>query len=184
MLNLDHEIKEVMPGALLVTLNHFRDQRGSFVKTFNRPLLNKVLPAIGDFDFQEEFYSVSNNKVLRGMHFQLPPNDHDKIVICLVGVVRDVLVDLRLGTNFGNHAEILLDGDKPQFLFIPKGIAHGFLSLSDKSLMVYKTSSGYSELNDSGIRYDSFGYDWQTDNLIISERDKSHARLDQLRSPF
>ena len=179
--------QELLPGVWLLSLKRFDDPRGSFVKTFIRSAFDAV-PGFGNsnppFDFQEEFYSFSKKGVLRGMHFQLPPHDHDKLVYCAVGQVLDVLLDLRKGPGYGKSASTVLDGKTPQLLVIPKGIAHGFIALQDQSLLVYKTSSEYSPSHDAGIRYDSFGFEWPDAEPILSERDRHHSTLADFESPF
>ena len=174
-------VRELLPGARLVKLRQFSDARGSFVKTYAR----SVFDAEGaDFDFREEFYSVSAKDVIRGMHFQTPPHDHVKLVYCPVGAVLDVLVDLRPGADYGRSASVVLDAAEPSLLLIPKGIAHGFKSLTDGSLMVYKTSTEHAPTNDAGIRWDSFGFDWEVDAPIVSNRDAVHPPLAEYGSPF
>jgi dTDP-4-dehydrorhamnose 3,5-epimerase/CDP-3, 6-dideoxy-D-glycero-D-glycero-4-hexulose-5-epimerase len=170
-----------LPGVYLVKLKRYEDSRGCFVKTYSRLLFDANGAA---FDMYEEFYSFSHKNVVRGMHFQLPPHDHVKIVSCLAGAVLDVLVDLRRGPYQGKVADFLLSADEPSLLVIPKGIAHGFKALKDDSLMVYKTSTEHAPSHDSGIRWDSIDYDWGVDNPIISARDLSHPALADFSSPF
>lgn len=174
-------IKELLPGAHLVELKRFQDDRGSFVKTYSRQLFEASGVA---FDLREEFYSFSRKNVVRGMHFQVPPHDHDKLIFCAAGAVLDVLVDLRSGANQGRISSIVLRGDEPAVLLIPKGVAHGFKSLSDESLMVYKTSTEYSPEHDKGIRWDSIGFNWDVLEPVISARDASHPSLADFANPF
>jgi dTDP-4-dehydrorhamnose 3,5-epimerase len=172
---------EPLQGVRRVQLRRFVDTRGDFVKIFVR----SVWEAQGvNFSSAEEYYSRSGANVIRGMHFQVPPHDHDKVVYCVTGVVEDVLLDLRKGGNYGCHYSLMLSADEPTLLFIPKGIAHGFKSFTDGSLMVYKTSTEYAPEHDRGIRWDSFGYDWKCPSPIISERDQSHPALANFNSPF
>jgi dTDP-4-dehydrorhamnose 3,5-epimerase len=173
--------REILPGAFAVALRRFGDARGSFVKTYMRSVFDERGQA---FDFREEFYSFSRKDVIRGMHFQLPPHDHVKLVYCPVGAVLDVLVDLRAGAGQGRVASIVLGGDEPMLLVIPKGVAHGFKSLRDDSLMVYKTSTEHAPSHDAGIRWDSFGFDWDVDVPIVSDRDRAHPALADFTSPF
>lgn len=172
---------EILPGAWYITLKRFGDVRGSFVKTY----AHSVFAAHGiGFDAEEEFYSFSHQDVVRGMHFQLPPHDHAKLVYCPTGAVLDVLVDLRNGTGQGRVASVQLSGDEPALLMIPKGIAHGFRSLSDNSLMVYKTSTEHAPSHDAGVRWDSIGFDWGVESPIVSARDAAHPALADFVSPF
>lgn len=170
-----------LPGTLVITLTTFSDLRGSFVKTFS----SSVYAQAGlDFTYHEEFYSLSKRDVIRGMHFQLPPYDHVKSVFCPIGSVLDVLLDLRPGPGYGKSAGVLLDQDAPKVLIIPTGIAHGFKSLQDNSVMVYKTSTEHMPSHDTGLRWDSFGFDWGDGEQIVSGRDLSHPPFANFTTPF
>ena len=172
---------ELLPGALHIPLPRFSDARGSFVKTHQEVALN----GLGiEFKLAEEFYSISHKDVIRGMHFQLPPDDHDKIVYCPRGRILDVLLDLRAGVNYGQVRSVELDSEKPAILFIPRGIAHGFKSLTDDSLMVYKTSTEYAPQSDAGIHFQSIGFDWQCEYPIVSDRDNGHPSFESFSTPF
>lgn len=173
--------KEILPGAWLVMLNPISDNRGSFVKTFAAGLYKEMGLAT---EINEEYYSVSHKNVIRGMHFQVPPHDHAKLVYCPVGEVEDVLLDIRHGPNYGKYATVNLSSAKPALLWIPPGIAHGFKSKADHTIIVYKTSTEYQPSADRGIRWDSFGYDWGNENHIISDRDHMHPVLSEFVSPF
>ena len=158
-----------IPGCYLIQPNIFRDARGTFVKTYNWDVCREFGM---EFELREEFYSVSEENVLRGMHFQIPPADHEKMVFCPKGKVRDVILDIRSDSpTFGRHLAFDLNESNGIQLFLAKGIAHGFLSLESGSLMVYKTSSVYAPDLDSGIKWDSFGCDWRTENPMVSPRD-------------
>lgn len=178
-MNAEHEL---LPGAWRITLRAHTDARGSFVKTFVRSVLASQGLA---FDAAEEYYSTSRRDVVRGMHFQLPPHAHAKLVYCAVGAVRDVLLDLRSGRGYGRVAETLLDSSEPAVLLIPQGVAHGFLALQDDSLMVYKTSTEHAPVADAGIAWDSFEHDWRmTAPPVLSERDGRHPAFADFQSPF
>jgi dTDP-4-dehydrorhamnose 3,5-epimerase len=170
-----------LPGVRLVSLDRSDDPRGSFVKTYSRDRFESDGIAL---DLREEFYSLSKKDVVRGMHFQLPPHDHVKLVYCASGAVLDVLLDLRRGSGQGRSIGILLEASKPMLLFIPRGVAHGFKSLADDSLMVYKTSAEYAPSHDAGIRWNSFGFDWGVANPVISARDAALPVMADFQSPF
>jgi dTDP-4-dehydrorhamnose 3,5-epimerase len=174
-------VDELFPGVWHFKLRRFEDQRGSFVKSLYRSALCEH--GI-EFELREEFYSYSYSRVIRGMHFQLPPHQHAKIVYCAAGLVRDVLLDLRSGPSQGKAVEVILNATTPSLLFIPAGIAHGFLALADNTLMVYKTSTEHVPTHDAGIRWDSFGFDWGLKEPIISTRDQSHPTLSEFKNPF
>ena len=159
-----------------------KDLRGVFVKTFHAPTFkNYGLKTT----FEEDYYSVSLKNVIRGLHFQIPPDDHAKLVYCVSGKVKDVVVDLRLGSpSYGKHLCIDLSYKKGNMIYIPQGMAHGFCGLSKVSILVYKTSTVYSSKNDTGIRWDSAGISWPNKVKIISKRDKSFVKLKDFKSQF
>lgn len=174
-------ITELLPGCFLLQPKRFEDQRGCLVKTYHQG----IYAALGvHLEIREEFYSISHKNVVRGMHFQLPPHGHDKLVYCTRGAVRDVLLDLRQGTDYGRVASAELTGENGQLIFIPKGIAHGFAALMDETLMLYKTSTVHAPEADCGIRWDSFGFDWRLAEPIISARDQQHSVFADFVSPF
>src|SRR5690606_15318729 len=156
--------------AKIITLPSFGDVRGNFTKTFQ----DTVWKEQGiDFVLKESYFSISKKDVIRGMHFQLPPHGHSKIVFCPKGAILDVIIDLRKGSpTYGqHHAEELSEGNHRAY-FIPEGFAHGFKSLTEDALTYYLVSSEYHKESDTGIRWDSFGFDWQAADLIISARDQ------------
>lgn len=114
--------REILPGAWVIRPRTHTDHRGQFVKTYARSL--HVGQGVS-FDFAEEFYSISARHVVRGMHLQVPPHNHVKLVYCVAGVARDVLLDLRKGPGYGRVAEVDLTADEPAVLLIPSGVAHG-----------------------------------------------------------
>ncbi|MHA7865676.1 dTDP-4-dehydrorhamnose 3,5-epimerase [Flagellimonas marinaquae] len=159
-----------------------KDSRGDFFKTFHVDTFeSNGMPT----QWAEEYVSHSSKNVLRGMHFQVPPMHHHKIVTCLSGAVLDVVVDLRIeSTTYQQVYATELNDEKKSGLFIPKGCAHGFLSLQDDSLMFYKVSTVYSPDHDKGILWNSIHLDWPVSNPILSERDKKHPSLQTFISPF
>lgn len=171
-------------GAFVVEPFVHSDERGRFVKNFHA----RELADVGlRFELREEFYSVSDRGVLRGMHFQAPPYAHQKLVSCLAGRVLDVLVDLRRGSaTYGESCSLELAVERPRMLWVPVGLAHGFLSLENGSCVTYKTDREHAPLHDGGIRWDSFGFDWPlaAEELIVSPRDRSHPTLAEFASPF
>ena len=160
----------------------FEDARGRFVKVFHE----QAFAAQGlETDFAEEYYSVSYKNVIRGMHFQLPPMDHVKIVYCVKGEVMDAVVDLRVGSpTYGQYAMFEMSATKANSIYIPKGMAHGFCVRSEQAIMVYKASTIYSPAHDSGVLWSSVGISWPTSEAILSVRDESFLPLDQFVSPF
>ena len=172
-------IKQSLKGVSLLQCDYFEDNRGFLVKTFFDEKNSGL-----KFTPSDEYFSISKKNVLRGLHFQIPPYDHDKVVSCVHGSVLDVLLDLRSGPSFGNVMSIELSSDKKYILYIPKGIAHGFLSLENNSILHYKTSTIYSPSHDKGILWNSIDFDWPIEEPILSKRDLSHIVLSEYESPF
>jgi dTDP-4-dehydrorhamnose 3,5-epimerase len=176
------KVETALPGLILLRPRLFQDQRGLFIKTFHAEMFRDLGLA---FAPREEFYSVSAAGVLRGMHFQLPPAAHAKLVYCPVGRVTDVVLDLRRSSPaYGQWYACELDAINRDLLFIPAGFAHGFLAHEAGSLMVYQTSEVHSPTHDAGVRWDSFGYPWATPRPILSDRDAGFPALADFHSPF
>jgi dTDP-4-dehydrorhamnose 3,5-epimerase len=114
----------------------------------------------------------------------LPPHEHEKHVYCPHGVVMDVLLDLRNGSSYGKVASAELSEGNGHIVFIPKGIAHGFLALTNEAIMLYKTSTVHAPQADCGIQWDSFGFDWGQSDPIVSTRDQQHISFANFKSPF
>lgn len=158
------------------------DERGEFVKIYNDDAFNDCGIQM---QIQEIFYSVSHKNVIRGMHFQTPPYDHDKLVHIIAGSVKDVIVDLRKDSpTYQQSICIELSAEKKQAVYIPSGFAHGFLCLEDNTVMMYMVSEGYAAAHDAGIRWNSIDMDWNVENPIISKRDSKFVSLKEYPSPF
>lgn len=169
-------------GLFLIKPFVHSDERGTFVKTFREDKFNEHGL---DADFKESFYSESVKGVVRGMHFQLPPHEHAKLVFCMSGEILDVVVDLRKNSpTYGKFQAFELTAENKHMLYLPKGMAHGFCSLSESGTLYYLTGSVHNPASDTGIRYDSFGFEWPVANLIVSDRDKSFIPLKEFDSPF
>lgn len=173
---------DVFSDIKIIDLFDSRDERGSFTKLFHSGLF---LQGELNVEIQEVYYSVSQKDVIRGLHFQLPPSEHEKIVHVISGKVIDVIVDLRKNSStYKEYITIDLNGEQKKAVYIPKGFAHGFKSMEDGTIMQYCVSKVYDAEADSGIRYDSIGFNWKTDTPILSERDKSFVSLEMFESPF
>lgn len=167
--------KTNLEGVFEIENNVFEDQRGRFVKTFHSDMF---LEAGLNVNFKESFYSLSHKNILRGMHFQHPPHDHNKLVYVVSGRILDVALDIRQESKtYGQYYTTELSSDNAKSLYMSKGIAHGFLTLSDSACVVYMTTSVYAPKHDDGIHWDSFGFNWGVNNPIISERDSSFGKL-------
>jgi dTDP-4-dehydrorhamnose 3,5-epimerase len=170
----------VKPTALadVLILENFisLDKRGTFVKTFHAGAFQERGLAV---NFCESYYSVSQHNVLRGMHFQLPPHDHDKLVYVTHGQILDVVVDLRPASpSYLQHVALEVD-EHSNAVYIPSGCAHGFLTLSETATVVYNVTSVYAPTADAGIRWDSIGYEWPVAAPIISDRDNEFLTMSE-----
>ena len=158
------------------------DARGDFVKTFHQDWFQEHGLRT---DWVEQYYTKSRKGVLRGLHFQLPPHDHAKLVYCTAGEVMDVALDLRKGSpSFGRHVCLTLRAASGNLMYLASGLAHGFYTLSDSATMVYNVTSVYSPACDSGIRWDSAGIAWPDQAPTLSERDQGFVGLGSFDSPF
>ncbi len=175
-------VPTALAGLFVLQPRIFQDTRGSFVKTYHQELFREAGLA---FEPQEEFFSVSAKDVLRGMHFQLPPMTHTKLVYCIAGRVLDVVLDLRQASSTrGQTFARELSAANREMLFIPVGFAHGFLALEDQTVMVYLTSTVHSPPHDAGVLWDSFGFDWPVGRPLLSARDQQFPKWSEFQSPF
>jgi dTDP-4-dehydrorhamnose 3,5-epimerase len=165
-------IETEIPGALLIRPEPIQDERGFFAQVF-------TLDELGarGLDPTVVQRSVSFNKArgtLRGMHYQLAPHAENKLVSCSQGAVYDVIVDLRPESpTFRRWIGVELTAEGLEALFIPKGCAHGFITLVDRSIVRYDISAKYTPDAARGVRYDdpAFGIVWPMPPTVINARD-------------
>ena len=166
-------IKTSIEGLVVIQPKVFEDKRGYFMESYKDSFIKENFPNI---HFIQDNESKSSYGVLRGLHFQKPPFEQTKLVRVVYGKVLDVAVDLREGSpTYGKHHSIeLSDENKLQFL-IPKGFAHGFITLSDKVIFSYKVDAPYSAEHESGIHplHNTFNLDWRVSrkDIVISKKD-------------
>ena len=169
-------------GCLELRCQQFRDVRGSFVKTFSRSSFAKLGL---ETDFVESFYTVSEARVLRGMHFQLPPADHAKLVYCISGEIMDVALDLRADSStYGKCAVVALSEGSQNSLYLPRGLAHGFYVLRAPAVVMYHVTSEHAPALDAGVAWNSFGLEWPDQSPVLSQRDVGFAPFEDFVSPF
>ncbi|HQZ78830.1 MAG: dTDP-4-dehydrorhamnose 3,5-epimerase family protein [Chitinophagaceae bacterium] len=162
-------VEQNIQGVFLVENFTAQDSRGVFVKTLS---VDKLQQNGFTSPFSESYYSKSFKNVIRGMHFQTPPFEHDKLVYVTEGAILDVILDIRTSSiTYGECLSFNLSSFGSSVL-IPKGCAHGFLTLSDTATVVYNVTTEYEPSADKGILWDSFGFNWGIESPIISERDK------------
>lgn len=164
----------------IVETDVFGDHRGFFTETFTK---NKFHEAGLDIDFIQDNQSLSVEPgVLRGMHYQLAPHAQTKLLRAVTGVIYDVLVDIRKGSpTYGKWEGYILSEYNHRQLLVPKGFAHGFVTLTPNVNVAYKVDGYYAPKADGGIAFDDpdVGIKWPMplDHLILSEKDKHHPNL-------
>ena len=162
-------------GAYIINSYSTEDNRGSFVKNFEKDIFAKHGVT---FDCSESFISVSDKNVIRGMHFQLH-HPQSKLVGVISGKVYDVIVDLRKESiSFGKWVGVYLSSENKTSLFIPRGCAHGFIALTNNSIVSYMCDGKYDKETDTGILYcdNDINIKWPINDLsqaILGERDKT-----------
>jgi len=115
----------------------------------------------------------------------VPPFQQAKIVTVISGSITDVILDIRIGSpHYGKWISISLEENDGKALYIPIGFAHGFISREIKSTVLYLADCGYFPESETGIKYDSFGYDWRVEEPILSDRDLNFMSMSSFQSPF
>jgi dTDP-4-dehydrorhamnose 3,5-epimerase len=163
-----------IPDVLLIEPQVFGDDRGFFFESFNQ---NQFEEATGlKINFVQDNHSKSLKGVLRGLHYQLPPKSQGKLVRVIQGEVFDVAVDLRQSSpTFGKWVSEVLSADNKKQLWIPEGFAHGFLTLSDTAVFLYKTTEYYAPAFERCILWDdpTLAIDWKlSDAPNLSSKDR------------
>jgi dTDP-4-dehydrorhamnose 3,5-epimerase len=170
---------EGLEGPLLLRPSVFEDARGLFFESWHRDRFRSETGVTEEF--VQDNHSLSVRGVLRGLHYQLPPRRQGKLVRAVVGAVFDVVVDIRRSSpGFGRWAGVELSAENRLHLWVPPGFAHGFLSLTDTSEVLYKTTDFFVQELDRSIRWDdpAIGVSWPVDGEpILSDRDRSALLL-------
>jgi len=175
-------IKTDIPEVILIEPKVHGDERGYFFESFRQDKLEEFLGY--KINFCQDNESKSKRGVLRGLHYQLPPFAQTKLVRVISGRVLDVAVDIREGSpTFGKFVAVELSSENKRQLFIPRGFAHGFVTLSREAVFSYKVDNYYSKECDRGIAYDDkmIGIDWdlKNDELQLSAKDKIQPKLNE-----
>lgn len=163
-------------GVILIKSKIFDDNRGFFIESYKKSdfIKNGI-----DMEFVQENYSSSNARVLRGLHYQVSPHLQSKLIRCTVGKINDILVDLRPSSKtFKKWLRIELSQENGYMLFVPEGLAHGFVVLSENAQLSYKTNKEYAPESERGLLWcdDEINVDWDIDfEPILSEKDKNQS---------
>ena len=175
-------IETSLNGVFLIDNYVAFDNRGLFVKSFKKSLF--VSNGL-ESDFKENYLNISKKDVIRGMHFQVPPFDHAKLVTVIEGSIIDVILDLRKDSpTHLKFVDIELSSENNKSIYISKGLAHGFGVLSEKAIVNYLVTSEHQPIYDQGVNYNSFGFKWPIENPILSPKDERLLDINKFKSPF
>ena len=174
-----------IPGVWLIEPRRFGDDRGYFMETFK---LEEFRKHVGDVTFVQDNESFSSRGVLRGLHFQKGEFSQAKLVRASQGRIVDVVVDLRGDSpTFGRHVAVELSAENALQLFMPRGMAHGFVVLSDVAQFQYKVDNVYAPQSEATLRFDdpALGIDWPlaASELLLSPKDLKGLPLSEI-TPF
>lgn len=171
-------------GLWVIQPKIFEDPRGYFYESYNKQVFDLKFPGI---NFVQDNQSESDYKVLRGLHFQSPPHSQIKLIRVIKGAVLDVVVDVRkTSRTYGKHFKIELTDRNKTMIWIPVGFAHGFATLEDKSIFLYKCSSVYNKASEYCLSWNDpdLNIDWNIDSPLISEKDRQGIAFNQLPDLF
>ncbi|QTN24274.1 dTDP-4-dehydrorhamnose 3,5-epimerase [Rhizobacter sp. AJA081-3] len=167
-----------IPDVLILEPKVFGDERGFFMESFNQRTFDE---AVGrHVEFVQDNHSRSTTGVLRGLHYQLPPHAQGKLVRVTQGRVFDVAVDIRRSSKtFGHWVGVELSGDNHRQLWLPEGMAHGFLVLSEAADFLYKTTNYYASVSEGCIRHDdtTLAIEWPNLGTAYGLSEKDRAGL-------
>jgi dTDP-4-dehydrorhamnose 3,5-epimerase len=164
-------IETTLPDVKLIAPAVFNDSRGSFFESYNQ----KAFDAVGiNAAFVQDNQSESSKDVLRGLHFQRPPFEQGKLVRVVRGAVMDVVVDMRKSSpTLGQYYSCELNTENKYMLWVPPGFAHGFITLIDHTIFVYKCTNFYHKPSEGGIKWNDpdLAINWGVSNPLVSEKD-------------
>ena len=176
-----------LDGLLEIRPKRFSDERGFFSEVWRE---DQMAEAGIEARFVQDNHSFSSARgVLRGLHFQKPPASQDKLVRVSHGAIFDVAVDIRNGSpTFGQWAGLVISAAEWNQLFVPRGFAHGFVTLEEGTEVLYKVSAPYSPEHERAVRFDdpAIGIDWPVEAgaLILSDKDRSAPPLAEVETGF
>ncbi len=171
-----------LAGLRVVQPEVHEDVRGYFFESYSKKVF--IENGIAD-DFVQDNHSVSHKGVLRGLHYQVAPQEQAKLVCVAAGSAFDVVVDLRKGSKtFGQHVGEILSAENKKMIYIPAGFAHGFCALEDDTHFLYKVSSEYSLVHERGVLWNDsdLAIVWPRMNVEyrVSEKDKKLPHFKQI----
>lgn len=173
--------KTEIEGVYVIEPKVFNDQRGYFFEAWKK---EEFEAHIGKVDFIQDNESKSSRGVLRGLHYQKGELSQAKLVRVIKGSVFDVTVDIRKSSpTFGKYVAVELSEDNKRQLFIPRGMAHGFLVLSDEAVFTYKVDNVYAPQAEASIRFDdpTIGIKWPIakEEMLLSAKDEHGKNFEE-----
>ena len=180
-------VKMQMPQPTLIVPRRFGDNRGWFTETYRSDRFQGY--GIPDLFVQDNEAFSAQPQTFRGLHFQRAPHAQAKLVRCITGSVLDILVDIRRGSpTFGQSHQVTLTAAKGEMIYVPVGYAHGYLTLTENTLVAYKVTSFYAPAHEGGVCLNDplvqFRSDFPVDAMTINDRDRAWPPLSQDQSPF
>lgn len=166
------------PGVHLINTDPRRDSRGQFTRLYDIDLFEKS--GLHRPWLQENEALTTRRHVIRGLHFQNWPATETKLIRCAVGAILDVFVDIRRGSpTFGRWAAVHLSADNGQLLYLSRGFAHGYCTLSEVTLVTYKVDSRYDPGLEGAVNWadPDLGIAWPTETPILSDKDRAAPKL-------
>ena len=180
------EVKKTkINGVFLLKPQIFEDNRGYFFESFNANKFNEATDL--NVQFVQDNQSLSSKNVLRGLHFQHPPFAQSKLVSVIKGEVLDVVVDIRKDSvTYGEYIAEYLSEENHHQLYIPEGMAHGFLTLKNHTIFSYKCSNYYHKDSEDGIIWNdsNLNINWNIKNPLVSKKDQLAKNFASFVSPF
>ena len=177
-------IKKELGDVKVIKPRIFKDDRGCFFETYNKVDFKKI--GI-DAEFIQDNQSISNKNVLRGLHFQNPPFEQGKLIRVTRGAVLDVVVDIRKHSEYyGKYFSLELSEENNLILWVPPGFAHGFLTLEDNTMFLYKCTQIYNKDSEGAIVWndEELKINWNITDPIISDKDKVAQNFKKFETAF
>lgn len=171
-----------IPGCHLIKYFRQEDERGEFRKTYTAAWFNEK-PA--EMQIKEVYHSYSEPGVFRGFHFQVPPHEHRKLVVCQKGMIQDFVMDIRRSSEtYGKTFSFELSEENNLGILIPAGCAHGFYVPDKPALITYMVDSVYTPESDRGILWSTVPCEFPFKDAVCSERDLNFPSFSDFKSPF
>lgn len=178
-------VERKIGGVFEIRLDPHVDTRGFFMRTFDREIFNR---SGLDRPWVQENHARSLEKgIIRGLHFQFPPHAETKLVRCTRGAILDVFVDLRRDSpTFGRWDSLVLSEDNHKMVLVPRGLAHGYCTLTEKSDVLYKVDNFYRPEAEGGLLWNDpdLQIDWPVTDPLMSEKDSKNMSFADFKRKY